>query len=116
MAQPGTSHNQEKATKEARTAKLGISQKQHKAIREASKAKRGTSQKQEKATREAPEAQLSTSHSKATGVKRNLSDHFKSNRETPKDKDTLTDIRMAILPENYPESSISQEQAEHIRN
>ncbi|GJQ67151.1 hypothetical protein Trydic_g8065 [Trypoxylus dichotomus] len=46
----------------------------HKALKEASKAKPGTKQKQEKATREAPEAQSVTSHSKATGVKRNLSD------------------------------------------
>ncbi|GJQ73758.1 hypothetical protein Trydic_g14090 [Trypoxylus dichotomus] len=111
MAQPGT-----KTTREARTAKPGISQKQHKAVREASKAKPGTSQKQEKATREAPEPYPATSHSKATGVKRNLSDgstpkaavkHSKTNIETGRSySGALTDIRMAIVPENYPESPI----------
>ncbi|GJQ65260.1 hypothetical protein Trydic_g7387 [Trypoxylus dichotomus] len=121
MAQPGI-----KAIREARTAKPGISQKQHKAVREASKAKPSTSQKQEKATREDPDAQPGTSHSKATGVKRNLSDGStpkvavkrpKTNIETGKSySGALTDIRMAIVPENYPESSISQEQAKLIRN
>ncbi|GJQ70298.1 hypothetical protein Trydic_g22736 [Trypoxylus dichotomus] len=106
MAQPGI-----KATREARTAKLSISQKQHKA---------------EKATREAPEAQPGTSNSKAIRVKRNLSDgstpraavkRSKTNIETGKSySGVLTDIRMAIMPENYPESAISQEQAELIRN
>ncbi|GJQ85853.1 hypothetical protein Trydic_g15315 [Trypoxylus dichotomus] len=121
MAQPGT-----KATREARTAKSGISQKQHKAFREASKAKPSTNQKQEKATKEALEAQLGTSHFKATRVKRNLSDGStpkaavkrpKTNIETGKSySGALTDIRMAIVPENYPECSISLEQAELIRN
>ncbi|GJQ68337.1 hypothetical protein Trydic_g16931 [Trypoxylus dichotomus] len=84
------------------------------------------SNKKEKPAREAPEAQPGTSHSKATGVKRNLSDGStpkaavkrpKTNIETEKSYSrALTDIRMAIVPENYPESSIFQEQAELIRN
>ncbi|GJQ73406.1 hypothetical protein Trydic_g13770 [Trypoxylus dichotomus] len=57
MAQPGSSHNQEKAIKEAGTAKLGNNQKQHRAVSEASKPQPGPSQKQKQAISEAPEAQ-----------------------------------------------------------
>ncbi|GJQ75259.1 hypothetical protein Trydic_g9857 [Trypoxylus dichotomus] len=90
------------------------------------KAQPGTNRKHKKAIREAAEAQPGTSHSKSTGVKRNFSDGStpraavkrpRTNTETGKlYSGALTNIRMAIVPENYPESSISQKQAELIRN
>ncbi|GJQ65069.1 hypothetical protein Trydic_g7219 [Trypoxylus dichotomus] len=103
-----------KAIREAGEAKRGISQRQHKAVRKTSMAQPGTTQKHKKAIREAPKAQPATSYSKATAVKRNLSDGSTPSapvRRPRTNTETLTDIRMAIVPENYAESSISQEQA-----
>lgn len=68
-----------------------------------------------------------TSHATTVGVKHNLSERSSPKKVVKRKKsgnpvptrssnDALADTQMTIVPENYPKSSISQDQVGLIRN